>query len=425
MMLRCLILPLIIFGGPWSHAARRRKKCRGEVIRFDGRGPVAEGSPHFKNLIRCTYLDLMATGVGDNGILQIARAIKLQRKELRHLVTIHAPENGLTDVSVTSLASAISSHSALYIRELYLQRNQIGDSVGIALGNMLKKISSLELLSLTGNKDFGDRGAVGLSSGIALNRELKKLHLQMTSISDVGAVALADALNREKGSVSRLQQIDLAHLSGVGLAAATALAAAVGGGALKDLRMDHTGIGADGAMALFRALGSPRCELEALSLNNVGNLGEALTVTALAAGMASNKYLTSLQLMGSLLSDTGFELIVQALTSNAASRLTHLNLANNAIGDVGASAAATHIRAAPRPLETLRVLDLQQNRLTAAGMESLACLADREVALSVQIVTLSGNPGTQTDEGRAAAARLERLLEQAERRPSKEMRTEL
>ena len=80
------------------------------------------------------------------------------------------------------------------LKELHLYNNSISDAGAVALAQALHHNSTLERLHLSDNS-ISNAGAVALAQALHHNSTLKELHLSNTSISDAGAVALAQALH--------------------------------------------------------------------------------------------------------------------------------------------------------------------------------------------------------------------------------------
>ncbi|XP_036924925.1 MHC class II transactivator isoform X2 [Sturnira hondurensis] len=103
-------------------------------------------------------------------------------------------------------------------------------------------------------------------------------------------------------------------------------------------------------------------DLDSLSENKIGDEG----VAQLAATFPQLKALETLNLSQNSITDVGACKLAEALPSLAAS-LLRLSLYNNCIGDVGAESLA-HVLP---DMVSLRVLDVQYNKFTAAGAQQL------------------------------------------------------
>ncbi|XP_054445207.1 MHC class II transactivator isoform X2 [Pteronotus mesoamericanus] len=103
-------------------------------------------------------------------------------------------------------------------------------------------------------------------------------------------------------------------------------------------------------------------DLDSLSENKIGDEG----VVQLSATFPQLKALETLNLSQNSITDVGARKLAEALPSLAAS-LLRLSLYNNCIGDVGAESLA-HVLP---DMVSLRVLDVQYNKFTAAGAQQL------------------------------------------------------
>ncbi|KAF6123641.1 class II major histocompatibility complex transactivator [Phyllostomus discolor] len=103
-------------------------------------------------------------------------------------------------------------------------------------------------------------------------------------------------------------------------------------------------------------------DLDSLSENKIGDEG----VAQLSATFPQLKALETLNLSQNSITDVGACKLAEALPSLAAS-LLRLSLYNNCIGDVGAKSLA-HVLP---DMVSLRVLDVQYNKFTAAGAQQL------------------------------------------------------
>ena len=149
------------------------------------------------------------------------------------------------------------------------------------------------------SNSISDAGAVALAQALHHNSTLLELNLSNNSISDAGAVALAQALHHNS--------------------------------TLLELNVSYNSISDAGAVALAQALhhNSTLTELN-LSKNNISDAG----AVALAQALHHNSTLTELNLSKSNISDAGTEALAQVILHN--STLTQLNLSgNDGIGEEG------------------------------------------------------------------------------------------
>ena len=232
------------------------------------------------------------------------------------------------DEKVQVFAIAIH-HNVIEIEAaLDLSKNSISDIGAIALAQALHHNSTLKELNLSHN-NLSDAGATALAQALHHNSTLKELNLSHNNISDAGAIALAQALHHN----STLKELNLSH-NNLSDAGATALAQALHhNSTLKELNLSHNNLSDAGATALAQALhhNSTLKELN-LSHNNLSDAG----ATALAQALHHNSTLKELNLSHNNISesDAGATDLAQALHHN--STLERLLLhGNNGIGEEG------------------------------------------------------------------------------------------
>ena len=161
---------------------------------------------------------------------------------------------------------------------------------------------------------------------------LEQLNLSVNRFGAEGAIALFDALGR--GSLPRLTVLDLTG-NVMGAAGAAALAAALARGAL------------------------PRLEILTLGRNEIGDAG----LVALAPPLRRMPALREVYLYGNQIGDAGVEALLSNLGREQLKRLQTLNLERNQIDDAGCTTliaalggtAWPYRLTAPPPLEALKI----------------------------------------------------------------------
>ena len=257
---------------------------------------------------------------------------------MRHLV-LDASCCALHDVGVAELAAAISGGAG--VRRLYVSGNHISDAGATALADALvvcgravqtRRASSLHVLGLTDNL-LTAVGVTALAHALqAPGVRLRRLDLcRSGTCGDTGAVALAQALTAPG---CPLEELRLRHC-GVGTQGALALAAAIETAAasasaagaagaprlptmLKVLMLDGSACGDDGAVALARALSTPGCALELLSIRLCGVTQRG--ALALAAALRRNRTLKSLRLYSNPLTTRGMTALLAAIGAGGNTR---------------------------------------------------------------------------------------------------------
>ena len=214
-------------------------------------------------------------------------------------------DNGLGSAGVRSLVDAILGGGAPALIILDLSQNQAGPDGAAALGELLaeqtKSESGLQTLRFDANA-IGDKGAGQLASGLTTNRALRALHLCRNEVGCEGAGQMAPALaqnatlenlslewNQIRADGCRallgacrdaaVTQLDLGW-NGVRDEACAAIAAALrdGSAQLRELKLHHNHVSAEGGAALCAALGA----LDALDVSGNPLANEGVCALLLA-----------------------------------------------------------------------------------------------------------------------------------------------
>lgn len=110
------------------------------------------------------------------------------------LQTLDLVNTGILDQGVVCLMQALQQNPASALRHLYLGCNAEGPQSGAAIGAYLRTgFSRLTSLFCSCSR-LGDQGAISIAEGLKVDRYLERLGLESARIGDVGARALADAL---------------------------------------------------------------------------------------------------------------------------------------------------------------------------------------------------------------------------------------
>lgn len=214
-------------------------------------------------------------------------------------------DNGLGSAGVRSLVDALLGGGAPALIILDLSQNQAGPDGAAALGELLaeqtKSESGLQTLRFDANA-IGDKGAGQLASGLTTNRALRALHLCRNEVGCEGAGQMAPALaqnatlenlslewNQIRADGCRallgacrdaaVTQLDLGW-NGVRDEACAAIAAALrdGSAQLRELKLHHNHVSAEGGAALCAALGA----LDALDVSGNPLANEGVCALLLA-----------------------------------------------------------------------------------------------------------------------------------------------
>jgi hypothetical protein len=136
---------------------------------------------------------------------------QLRENKLKYLLTLHLVHISI-DTQIEALLNAIPENSI--IETINLSNCKLDATQVVALVGALRKCPALKSLTLNSCK-ISPESAISLAAGLTYCRSLKKLNLANNDIDDVGASALAKALEN-----SALEELDIGpnFISSVGLA---------------------------------------------------------------------------------------------------------------------------------------------------------------------------------------------------------------
>jgi hypothetical protein len=124
-------------------------------------GVVEGGSAWSFNLAGCSFVDLSASNLPEDGLLALAEVLKANTE----LTSLSLRHNSMSDDGVRALADALKINTALTV--LLLGFNSIGNEGAKALAGALEVNSALTLLDLDSNA-IGAEGASALKANSAL-----------------------------------------------------------------------------------------------------------------------------------------------------------------------------------------------------------------------------------------------------------------
>ena len=311
----------------------------------------------------------------------------------------------------TSLAQTLGKH--LNLTNLYLNENEIDDSLASSLSQTLSANSSVTCLDLSGSaissagvcyisqalavnsslasllftgNGIGESGVASLSQALTSNFSLTHLDLSQNWIFPFGVASLSRALGANSSLTNLNLRVNQIRNSGVaclsqGLAAnssltilnlrsngisdsgATSLSQALAATSLTNLDLSRNWISDSGAASLSQALAA-NSSLTYLDLSRNWILDSG--ATSLSRALADNSSLTCLNLRWNRIGDSGAASLFQAVAAN--SSLTNVNLSRNTIGDSGAACLAQALAVN----SSLTNLDLSRNRIGDSGAASLS-----------------------------------------------------
>jgi len=133
-------------------------------------GVVEGGSAWSFNLAGCSFVDLSASNLPEDGLLALAEVLNTNTE----LTSLSLRHNSMSDNGVRALADALKINTALTV--LLLGFNSIGNEGARALAGALEVNSALTLLDLDSNA-IGAEGASALAEALKANSALVVLTL--------------------------------------------------------------------------------------------------------------------------------------------------------------------------------------------------------------------------------------------------------
>jgi len=249
------------------------------------------------------------------------------------ITSLDLSQNSMSEESIQGLCEALKANGT--IRALSLSGNAIGGSGGMAVAEMLQVNSGLESLSLS-NCGLNTESLVALATVLRDNTRLVALDVSRplaVTIMDEPAAHFARML-KVNGS---LVELDVSKFG------------------LRDLGLKLI------AEELYRAGGSSALQTLRMRCNKV-ELAEPDCVQALRNLLGSDVCrLSTLDLGGNRLEDTGAEMLAEMLGMNAS--LLELDVGWNGLMSRGLCAIAHNVRAHPK----LRTLKLWGNHFDSAA----------------------------------------------------------
>lgn len=242
-------------------------------------------------------------------------------------------------------------------RHFNLTESGVGPVAGKVVADAVRNNPCFCKLTLARNL-LGDTGAIIVARTLARALNLIHLDLSSNSISPAGAVDVIKVVTTHGAIVSfDLSSHEGLHRNRLGLQGAAAIVSL--------LKRNHL-------LWILNIAGT--------SLGNEG-------AETLVEGLASNQSLLSLNLANNNLSGKGIDNFVRAV---AFTRLTHLSLASNTLGNPGCECLAALLLGSFGTMCPLRFLDLSRNEVSFSGSTKLFNAMSRNATL--ETLVLSDNP---------------------------------
>jgi len=319
----------------------------------------------------------------DDHVIQLEDILRRNHSAI-HLTSLKLPNNGLTEISGSALAS-ILTHQVETLRDLDLTQNPIKPSGLIPLVDQLIAncpVSQLHTLNLTRTM-LGNQGAAAIASLLRFNTSLRHLNLASNKLGNRGIKTLAPALqNNAHLETLILSDNNISSTGGNVLAREIQAARESGVSNLRHLDISANKIKDSGIQA-FATLLTMATTIEGFCAEST-NLGPD-GAFSLAPVLEFNHGLRVLRLGGNQIGSEGVEVLMESLHNSQSSALEELDLAYNAIGSEGAEFIAHQLTES----STLKRLNLDGNMIGSEGCDLLSQAL--QFSLSLQHLILTNN----------------------------------
>ncbi|KAM3919056.1 NACHT, LRR and PYD domains-containing protein 3-like [Leptodactylus fuscus] len=329
-------------------------------LSLDGNGLPDTSCTHLASVIRNNQslkrLDLSRNTLSGPHFSDLMAALSSPDCRIEEL---HLAYNNLPDTSCTHLASVIWNNQSLKILDLSYNRLS-GPDFSDLMAALSNPACRIEELRLAYNK-LPDTSCTHLASVIRTNQSLKILDLSNNRLSGPHFSDLMDALSSPD---CRIEEIRLAH-NDLSDTSCTHLASLIRNNqSLKILVLSDNSLSGPHFSDLLAALSSPDCRIDELRLASI-SLPDT-SCPQLASIIMNNQSLKILDLSRNRLSGPHFSDLMAALSSPDC-RIEELRLLNNDLSDT----FCTHLASVIRNIQSLKILDLSNNRLSGPHFSDL------------------------------------------------------
>lgn len=350
--------------------------------------------------------------VADRNTLGLASRVELSRWASAASAVVELDSGEAVDTTLLALAADEGTE------ELELDSCGLQPADGQLLQRVLAEPAAVVVMLELSSNDLGDAGAIALAGGLKSNTTVEEVRFDSNGITDVGATAIAEVLERGLNGTIRVLTLEDNMIKDTG-AEALAKAVSTDRCPLAHLGLSYNHIRQGGAMALESAARS-NCTLSKLELagNHIGiavrilllalqrdepsdhapafsvAVQDADTAAEAAQAAQGSAAITSLDLYGSNV--TCFDAPFLKALLLESSVLTQLSLSDNDVGDSGAAALGAGLGANA----TLQLLSVDRNSIGDAGCLALA----KGLAANSSLLQLALGGNRISDEGAKAMA---------------------
>lgn len=396
---------------------------------------------------RCQGVNIGKNNLGDDGVLPLlpiitqASKFGISKMDLR--------SNDLTPVGFERIAGALASSDLKRIDISSISgfnKNQMGTKGGTSLGIAMRECTSLEEMRLSGVGGTGfyqlakqafenpetcnlrtldvrcnwlpDKAFTKLCTALA-STNVENLLLSKNPFSKTGAAALVQLISNSKLHLLDISSCDIAVRGSNALPDfySTLQGALIRTRHLRTLLLDDNEVGSDGCKCLAAALAKqPNISLKTLSL--VGCSISTDDAKSIGKALGHNTQLTKLNLKNNQIHDVGASAIADALTRAPGAKLSgiaHLNLAKVGLTDEFQPALVGIIQG----INNLRTLDIQDNDITQKCGKVVQTVLERALLRSLHVqekitglIQVHSSVKSTPDEVKENLAECQQLLQQ-------------
>ncbi|XP_076836601.1 NACHT, LRR and PYD domains-containing protein 12-like [Brachyhypopomus gauderio] len=320
---------------------------------------------------RLRELNLNRNELGDSGVKQVSALLEDPHCKLEILKLKCC---SLTEEGCAALCSALRSNPSSHMIELYLNSNNPGDTGVKQLSALLEdphcKLEKLHLY----NCSITEEGCAALCSALRSNpsSQLRELNLKYNKPGDSGVKELS-ALLEDPHCTLEILQLYNCSITEEGCAALCSALRSNPSSHLRELNLDNNKPGDSGVKQLSALLEDPHCTLEKLELERCSITEEGCAALCSALKSNPSSHLRDLNMGYNKPGDSGVKQL-SALLEDPHCTLEKLHLSKCSISEEGCAALCSALRS--NSSSRLRELNLNDNKPGDSGVKHLSALLE-------------------------------------------------